>query len=75
MSSHNDEKERKIGLCAVKLDMHKAYDRVEWSFLRAILLRMCFSLAWVEMIMQCVSIVRYHVRFNNFETEEIIPTR
>ena len=63
------------GICAVKLDMMKGYDRVEWGFLEQMMLKLGFHLVWVQMIMQCVSSVTYKIRFNGEETEEIIPSR
>ena len=63
------------GLCAVKLDMHKAYDRVEWCFLEGIMLRMGFDVRWVELMMACVKSVTYSVRFNSQITERFIPSR
>ena len=41
---------------AMKLDMSKAYDWVEWVFLEKILLKMGFLSAWVALIME----VHYH---------------
>jgi hypothetical protein len=63
------------GTCAVKLDMHKAYDRVEWVFLENMMRRMGFAERWIGLMMACVSSVRYQVRFNSEETEMFVPTR
>jgi hypothetical protein len=63
------------GLCAVKLDMQKAYDRVEWNYLEKIMLKLGFHRRWVQLIMACVSSVSYNVRFNDMETDTFIPTR
>jgi hypothetical protein len=62
-------------VCAVKLDMHKAYDRVEWGFLEKIMLKMGFDQRWVDLILACVKIVKYKVRVNTMETNTVIPTR
>ena len=55
--------------CAGKLDMMKAYDRVEWHYLEAILLRLGFSISFVRIIMKCVTSVRFSVRVNG----ELLP--
>ena len=75
-SIHTIKKKRgKKGLCAVKLDMHKAYDRVEWGFLEKIMIKMDFHQRWVTLIMACVKSMKYKVRVNSMETETFIPTR
>jgi len=35
------------GACAIKLDMHKAYNRVEWVFLEKIMSRLGFDHRWI----------------------------
>ena len=50
---------RKTSFGALKIDMSKAYDRVDWTFLKAVLMSMNFSSKWVKWIMECVSFVHY----------------
>jgi hypothetical protein len=44
--------------------MNKAYDLVEWSFLRAMMARLGFHEEWINLIMNCVSMVSYKVKIN-----------
>ena len=44
--------------------MNKAYDRIRWDFLFAVLQRMGFSQSWVNWITQCVITVSYSVLIN-----------
>jgi hypothetical protein len=70
---HGSKKSKEFG--AYKLDLTKAYDRVDWGFLKGTLKRLGFHCKWVRWIMECVTTVCYSVRFNNVPLEPFIPTR
>lgn len=48
-------------ICIGKLDMHKAYDRVESDFLQDMMLPLDFNMGLINMIMACVTSVNYRV--------------
>jgi hypothetical protein len=65
----------KKSFMAVKLDMSKAYDRVEWSFLEETMKRLGFADRWRQLIMMCVTTTQYAVVVNGEPCGNILPTR
>ena len=66
---------KKRGNMAIKLDMSKVYDRIEWDYLEHIMRRMGFSDRWIDRIMTCVSTVTYSFLVNGKPTEIVTPHR
>jgi hypothetical protein len=73
--THHLNKKRKgaSGLAAIKLDMSKAYDRIEWPFLKKMMQRLGFQESWVNLIMKCVTTVSYQIKVNGEYTDSFSP--
>jgi len=65
----------KEGYMALKLDMSKAYDRLEWDFLEAMLRKLGFADRWINLLMSCVRTVTYSILLNGQPRGHITPSR
>jgi hypothetical protein len=70
---HN--KNKKKGYVGIKLDMAKAYDRLEWSFIKNTLTTMGFPNNLVNTIMNCVSSVSFSILVNGQPSHYFKPNR
>lgn len=65
----------KKGSMALKIDMSKAYDRVEWGFFWVMMECMGFALPWIDLIIRCLTSVSYLVVLNGKICRSFSPTR
>ena len=75
LHSMNNMRSGKSGYMTIKLDMSKAYDRVEWGYLENIMRKMGFNERWIGLIMACVKIVSYSILINGQPQGFIQPSR
>ncbi|XP_043717945.1 uncharacterized protein LOC122665877 [Telopea speciosissima] len=71
----NHKKKGKQKLLTLKLDMRKAYDRVEWEFIDKLLHRFGFADHWVQMVLSCLRSVSYILMINGAMCGKVIPSR
>lgn len=62
------------GFCAYKLDLAKAYDRVDWDYVEKALQKPGFQNRWTSWVMEGIKIVKYSVRLNGQLLESISLT-
>ncbi|GJV91873.1 hypothetical protein Tco_1539686 [Tanacetum coccineum] len=61
---HNYHLDRGPPRCAFKVDIQKAYDTVDWAFLKSVLMGFGFHERMIAWIMECVSSTSYSICIN-----------
>lgn len=59
----------------IKIDMEKAFDRLEWTFIRQVLKFFNLPNCFIQLIMKCISSASYSILINSSPTTFFYPSR
>lgn len=63
----------KKGFMAWKIDLSKAYDRLNWHFIESVLVELKLPRAFIQLVMSCISSVQYKICVNGELTDAFRP--
>ncbi|XP_050225957.1 uncharacterized protein LOC126675366 [Mercurialis annua] len=75
--SHYFKRKRhgRVGTMTLKVDMSKAYDKVEWLFVESMMKKMGLDSKWIRIMMLCIASVRY-IKIGDFQLDNpLVPGR
>ena len=50
--------------CIMKVDPHKAFDSVQWDFIKELLSALNFSPSFTQWIMKCITLAQFTININ-----------
>ena len=59
----------------IKIDLEKAFDRLEWSFIKMVLEHFGFPDMMIKLIMSCVTSTTTAILFNGSKLDSFQPSR
>jgi hypothetical protein len=73
---HSFKKRKVTGrFVALKLDLQKAYDHINWGFLKSVLAKFGFNHTFIGWITECVSTISFSILVNGGKSKHFKPTR
>ncbi|KAK3223770.1 hypothetical protein Dsin_010795 [Dipteronia sinensis] len=75
LHSIGKRKKGKKSFIALKIDMSKAYDRVEWGFLECVMLTMGFPSRCIDLVLDCISTSTIGFVIIGKVSGEVVPSR
>ena len=70
-----DKKNGRMGYMAIKVDLEKAYDKLEWSFIHKVLQGFHFPDQLIKVIMSCILSTSISILLNGGTLKSFNPTR